>query len=145
MNGIKRLTLILFVSCLAQKTCFGTEIMFQPVNPSFGGSPLNGPGLLSSAQATNKHLGPSTGGLGGSSIFNQSPLQQFNDTLERSVLNQLASSATSKIVGRDGKLEPGTVETGNFRISIVDIGGGNLRITTTDKVTGAATAFEVSQ
>jgi curli production assembly/transport component CsgF len=42
-----------------------------------------------------------------------------------------------------GKLKPGTVETGNFRIDIVDAGGGVLVITTTDKVTGATTSFQV--
>lgn len=119
-----------------------TEMVYVPLNPSFGGSPANGLVLLGSAQATNKHK---EGDLGGSSIFNQSPLQQFNDTLERAVLGQLASSATSKVLGPDGKLIPGSVETGNFRIQITDLGAGNLRVTTTDKVTGTATSFEVGQ
>ena len=37
-------------------------------------------------------------------LLNQTPLQQFNATLERTVLSQLASAATSKLLGQDGKL-----------------------------------------
>jgi curli production assembly/transport component CsgF len=120
-----------------------TEIVYVPVNPSFGGNPLNGPLLLGSAQATNKHRDDS--GLGGSSPLNQSPLQQFNDTLARSILSQLASAATSRLIGADGKLIPGTLQTANFTISIADTGNGSLRITTTDKITGATTSFEVGK
>ena len=30
------------------------ELVYQPVNPSFGGNPLNGPNLLNSANSQNK-------------------------------------------------------------------------------------------
>jgi curli production assembly/transport component CsgF len=119
-----------------------SELVYVPVNPNFGGAPSNGPGLLASASATNKHGLQS--GLGGSSL-NQTPLQQFNQTLERMVLSQLASAATSKLMGQDGKLVPGTFTTENFIITVTDLGGGLLRVTTTDKATGTVTSFEVSQ
>ncbi len=120
-----------------------TELVYQPVNPSFGGYPANGPNLLASATATTKHK--ESAGLGGSSLFDQSPLAQFNQTLERTVLSQLASAATSKLLGQDGKLVPGTFSTANFTITVIDLGGGMLRITTTDRTTGATTTFEVAQ
>lgn len=118
-----------------------TELVYVPVNPNFGGAPSNGPVLLSQASATNKHGQQS---LGGSSL-NQSPLDQFNQTLERTVLSQLASAATSKLIGQDGKLVPGTFSTSDFIITVTDLGGGVLRVTTTDKSTGAVTSFEVGQ
>ena len=118
-----------------------SEMVYTPTNPSFGGSPLNGSVLLNSALSTNKHTAPASSSSG---FKQQTPLQQFNELLERSILNQIASSATSKVsVG--GKLVPGTVETANFIIAITDLGGGKLRVTTTDKVTGVSTVFEVSQ
>ncbi|NHZ62924.1 curli assembly protein CsgF [Massilia genomosp. 1] len=120
-----------------------TELVYQAVNPSFGGYPANGANLLAAATATSKHKESS--GLGGSSIFDQSPLAQFNQTLERTVLSQLASAATSKLLGQDGKLVPGTFSTANFTITVIDLGGGMLRITTTDRSTGATTTFEVAQ
>ncbi|WP_136419737.1 curli assembly protein CsgF [Herbaspirillum sp. ST 5-3] len=119
-----------------------TELVYVPVNPSFGGNPLNAPGLLGAAQATNKHKAPVTVD---SALSRQTSLQQFNDMLERSILSQLAYAATSSVMGTGGRLVPGTVETGNFRINILDMGGGVLQITTTDKVTGASTSFQVGQ
>lgn len=118
-----------------------TELIYTPVNPAFGGSPLNGPVLLNAAQAQNKHKDPDDPA---SQFRNQSPLQQFNESLQRSILSQLASAATSSVIS-NGKLTPGTVQTGDFTIVIADLGGGMLQITTTDRVTGATTTFQVSQ
>ncbi|SEN20227.1 curli production assembly/transport component CsgF [Duganella sp. CF517] len=119
-----------------------TDIVYQPVNPAFGGYPANGQHLLATATATNTHVGKDSPGR---SLLDQSPLAQFNQTLERTVLSQLAAAATSKLTGADGKLVPGTFSTQNFTINVVDLGGGMLRITTTDKATGASTSFEVAQ
>jgi curli production assembly/transport component CsgF len=119
-----------------------TELVYVPVNPSFGGNPINGSVMLNSAIATNKHTAPAS--TSSSSPLNQTPLQQFNSMLERSILSQLASGATSKI-SASGKLIPGTVETANFSITIIDLGGGLLQITTTDKATGTSTSFQISQ
>lgn len=126
---------------LAGAAAGASELVYVPVNPNFGGSPSNGPGLLASASATSKHQA----GLGGASPLNQTPLEQFNQTLERMMLSQLASAATSKLMGQDGKLLPGTFSTENFVITVTDLGGGLLRVTTTDKSSGAVTSFEVGQ
>ncbi|NYT70308.1 curli assembly protein CsgF [Pusillimonas noertemannii] len=129
---------------LASSPATATEMVYYPLNPSFGGSPLNGPVLLNSALATNKHTDPAADqDLYGSN--QQSPLEIFQDTLERAILGRLAASATSRIVGEDGKLIPGNLETENFTINIVDVGGGLLSITTVDKVTGGSTTFQVGQ
>jgi curli production assembly/transport component CsgF len=112
-----------------------TELVYVPTNPAFGGSPLNGSSFLNAAQMTNKHKEPPAS--------RQNALQQFTDLLERSVLSQLSAAATSGVMGAGGKLKPGSVETGNFRIDIIDAGGGVLTITTTDKTTGASTSFQI--
>ncbi|MBI1890541.1 MAG: curli assembly protein CsgF [Burkholderiales bacterium] len=119
-----------------------TELIYVPVNPMFGGSPLNGSTLLSAAQAQNKSKDPNDAS---SRYFDKSPLEQFNDNLERAIISQLSSAAASRIVGPNGKFTPGSLETGNFLITVVDLGGGLLRITTTDKVSGSTTSFEVKQ
>lgn len=136
-----RFALALSLAIAASGAC-ATELVYVPVNPSFGGHPSNGPGLLATASATNKHK---ESGLGSSSLTDHSALGQFNQTLERTVLSQLASAATGKLLGADGKLIPGTFTTANFTITVIDLGGGVLRITTTDRSTGATTTFEVSQ
>ncbi|GAB3438931.1 curli assembly protein CsgF [Massilia solisilvae] len=130
----------LLCACTAVLPAAATELVYTPVNPAFGGSPLNGPGLLASAQATNKHKDPLAAR---NSLLDKSPLEQFTDMLERSILSQLSAAAMSGVIGQNGKLQPGTVDTGNFRITIVDSGGGVLTITTTDKTTGASTTFQI--
>lgn len=132
------------VIALAATGAVASEMVYVPMNPSFGGSPLNGTVLLNTAQATNKHKDPEAKAAS-SSLASKTPLQQFNEMLERSILSQLSYSATSNIIGSNGRLVPGTVETGNFRINIADLGGGLLLITTTDKTTGSSSSFQVSQ
>ena len=127
--------LVLLCAALATPGA-ATELVYVPTNPAFGGSPLNGSSFLNAAQMTNKHKEPVASNR-------QNALQQFTDLLERSVLSQLSAAATSGVMGAGGKLRPGSVETGNFRIDIVDAGGGVLTITTTDKTTGASTSFQV--
>ena len=127
------------VFCIADAQA--TELVYTPVNPAFGGSPLNGSVLLNAAQSQNKSKDPDDLS---SKFKEKTPLEQFNDSLQRSVLSQLASAATSSVMS-NGKLIPGTVQTGDFKIVIADMGGGMLQITTTDKVTGASTTFQVSQ
>ncbi len=131
------------VSALALTPSVASELVYYPLNPSFGGSPLNGPVLMNSAQAQNKHTDPSASAAR-AGITQKTPLEQFNETLERSILNRLAASASASISGPGMGLQPGTVETGNFLIDIVDLGGGLLRITTTDKTNGTSSSFEVA-
>ncbi|TFW09331.1 curli assembly protein CsgF [Oxalobacteraceae bacterium OM1] len=120
-----------------------SELVYVPANPSFGGNPLNGGVFLNAAQAQNKTKDPEAAAAAKST--QQSSLQQFNDILERSVLSRLATAATSGIMGSNGQLVPGVVNTGNFTIQISDLGGGLLQVTTTDKATGASTSFQVGQ
>jgi curli production assembly/transport component CsgF len=117
-----------------------TALVYEPVNPNFGGNPLNGANLLNEANAQNKYKDPSTENLGTGS---QSTLDQFNTQLQQAILSRVASSISSSIVGTDGTLHPGTINTGNFSIAITQVTGGNLQVTTTDKTTGASTTFVV--
>jgi curli production assembly/transport component CsgF len=120
-----------------------TEIVYTPVNPSFGGNPLNGPVLLGIAGAVNKYKDPEQ--TDPFSRFNSpSALDLFNQRLQSLVLDRIASSITGSIFDGSGNLKPGTIETGSFVINITDQGGGLLLITTTDKTTGASTSFQVS-
>ena len=61
------------------------------------------------------------------------------------MLSRIAAATASGIVGGDGKLVPGSIETRDFTIEIVDLGGGLLQIKTTDKANGSSTSFQVSQ
>ncbi len=126
---------------------WATEMVYYPLNPSFGGSPLNGPVLMQSAEAQNKHKDPDmdrdTGMMGQPVMKEPSALENFNRMLENSILNRLSASAVNAIIGNDG-FQPGTITTGNFTVVVTDIGNGMLRITTTDIRTNASTSFDIS-
>ena len=47
---------LLIAACCGQAQA--TELVYTPVNPSFGGNPLNGTWLLNNAQAQNDHDDP---------------------------------------------------------------------------------------
>ena len=135
------LFLLVALTCLRESTVHDSELVYTPVNPSFGGNALNGSVLLNAAQAQNRTKDPDAPAP--IQTTQQTSLQQFNDILERSVLSRLASAATTGIMGPNGQLVPGTVSTGNFTIQISDLGGGLLQVTTTDKATGQSTSFQV--
>jgi curli production assembly/transport component CsgF len=119
-------------------------LVYTPVNPSFGGSPLNGPYLLNRAQAQDRTRDPNAAAPF-NPLSSQSQLDQFNNALQQAVLSRVSAAVSSSIVGSDGRLIPGTVETQNFLITISDLGGGRLRILTTDKLTGSSTSFDITQ
>ena len=122
-------------------TAQASELAYVPNNPSFGGNPLNGPVLLNQAQAQNHYVEKSSS----SGASGQTALTQFNSMLQSAILSRVSSAVTSSIVGANGQLVPGTVETTDFRIAITNLQGGLLQIVTTDKNTGQTTQFQVNQ
>ncbi|MDQ6986847.1 MAG: curli assembly protein CsgF [Mariprofundaceae bacterium] len=121
-------------------TAFAEQIVYRPINPSFGGSPSNAPGLLANANAQNNFKDPAAV----NALKKLSPLQQFQQNLQQFVLNRIAASVTGSIIGANGTLIPGTINTTDFTIQVVSLGGTALRIITTDKNTGQTTFFQVN-
>lgn len=141
---INRSLVIVASLALMAGICSGvqaSELAYVPNNPSFGGNPLNGPVLLNQAQAQNHYVEKSSS----SGASGQTALTQFNSMLQSAILSRVSSAVTSSIVGANGQLVPGTVETTDFRIAITNLQGGLLQIVTTDKNTGQTTQFQVNQ
>ena len=113
-----------------------SSLEYTPVNPSFGGNPLNGNMLLNNAQAQNDKKDPALS-------EELDALEDFNDRLQRALLTRLTRSVTSTIVDDLGNLIPGETVTSDFIINVVDEGDGTLSVTTTDRVTGDSTVFWV--
>jgi curli production assembly/transport component CsgF len=133
---------------LALTACAGgaqaNPLVYTPVNPTFGGNPLNSSHLLNRAQSQDRHTDP-TAASPFNPLSSQSQLEQFNSALQQAVLSRISAAVSSSIIGPDGRLIPGQVETQNFLITISDLGGGRIRIVTTDKLTNASTSFDISQ
>ncbi|PCK07345.1 MAG: curli assembly protein CsgF [Alteromonadaceae bacterium] len=128
------ISVLLFLPVLKSSA---SQLVYQPVNPSFGGSPLNGSILLNSAQAQNTITDPNM------DEEEETALSEFNNRLQRSLLSRLTSAIAGNFVAEDGSLIPGQTITEDFIIDVVDEGGGSIRVTTTDRSTGDSTTFIV--
>lgn len=123
------LTILLLLSAEA----LATEMVYAPVNPTFGGNPNNAPGLLANAQAQNPFKAPPA-----------SPLQNFNNSLQSAILSRLSSEALTSMFGKSSTLVPGSYDTGSYTINVVQpVANGPLTITTTDKTSGSTATFTV--
>lgn len=140
-KGVAKL-LTAFTLCSCPPAVLATNLVYAPVNPAFGGSPINGSVLLNNANAQNRHTDPSAN-KGGSGYKPPTALESFNQRLQSMILDRIATSVTGSIFDSDGSLKAGIVETDAFSVSIVDLGAGVLKITTTDKATGASSTFEI--
>lgn len=129
----------MLLAALATSGAGAGELVYQPTHPAFGGSPLNGAVLLNEANAQNTYKDPSAP----APRKPKSPLEQFNEKLQTAVLNRIANAISQDLFDIDGNLQPGTIETTDFTITIVDPGDGTLLITTVDKATGASSTFEI--
>ncbi len=109
------------------------QLIYTPVNPSFGGYYFNGQTLLSEAQAQN-------GFTSGSSSYNpysQNPLDDFKNSLNRQILSQLSRQLLTNVFGEAGLTE-GHYDLGDYSIDITP-GGDGVHIDIFDTGTGDQT------
>lgn len=108
-------------------------LVYQPINPNFGGSPFNGAPLLNSALAQNTLRAP------GGDRATLTTLEQFQSSLDRAILSRLASNLVDEAFGgSSGTLTDGTFNTGTNTIGIATVAGGT-NLTLTDNATGEVT------
>ena len=113
------------------------QLIYTPVNPSFGGYYYNGQTLLSEAQAQ-------IGFTAGSSAYNpysQNPLDDFKNSLNRQILSQLSRQLLTNAFGEAGITE-GHYELGDYNIDVTP-GGDGVHITIFDTGTGDETTVIV--
>ena len=112
-----------------------SELVYTPINPSFGGSPFNGQWLLDQAQAQNRFTE--------SYEWRREPLEEFQDMLTRQILYRMASAIINEAFGEYGEaLQPGHYEIGNYTIDI-STDGVVITVVIADIVTGNMTTIEV--
>jgi len=126
---------------LLATTVSASELIYEPVNPNFGGSPLNGSWLLNQANAQNSFEDPDL-----EDLLEENLAEDFRDSLERLILAQLAGLVVQEVFGDDGgALESGvnTFATDGFSITIDNSGGDSLDINITDGITGDSTDIAI--
>lgn len=128
------LSVLLVGTLQSLSPAFSSDLLYQPVNPAFGGNPNNASFLLGSANAQQQFEDEQD---------ESSPLEEFNERLQRSLLGRITSAVTRDIVDIDGNITPGIFETVDYIIEIVDEGNGLITIFTTDRVSGEQTVIQV--
>ncbi|MEX2638429.1 curli assembly protein CsgF [Alteromonas macleodii] len=98
-----------------------TELVYEPINPSFGGNPLNGSFLLSKANSQNAHTAP---------YSERSYDERLQESLERAYINRIVREITDIAFG-----EQEYDEDGNPIDSIV--------VNITNLLTGEVTVVEI--
>ncbi len=109
------------------------QLIYTPVNPSFGGYYYNGQTLLSEAQAQNGFTAPSSS----YNPYSQDPLQNFKNSLNQQILSQLSRQLLTNVFGEAG-LTAGHYELGDYSIDITP-GGDGVHIDIFDTGTGDQT------
>ena len=117
----------LLASLLLCSGASATELVYTPVNPSFGGSPLNGAWLLGNAQAQNSKKDPDA--IDRSSLLgNQSSLDRLTSQLESRLLGDLLAGVE--------RGETGTLTTDDFVVRVYNGDAGVLIVEIKDRLTG---------
>ncbi len=112
----------------------GQDIVYQPINPSFGGNPFNSAHLLGIASAQNKYKDPNA-------LSSQDPASQFLRTLQSRLLSSLATQITDVIFGENAQ-DSGVIQFGDQMISFVR-GVDSVTLTITNNADGTVTEIIV--
>lgn len=127
---MKTIISTIFILLFASTTGFAQQLVYTPVNPNFGGNPLNYSGLLASANAQNKFDD-------NKNSSSSSLLDNFSETVKRQILSQLSRGLFDDNKNLEN-LEEGTFEIGDLIISIDETRTGTV-IRIIDNKTGETT------
>ncbi len=113
------------------------DFVYRPKNPAFGGSPANFSWMFQSAQAQKSFDDANTG-------FRRDPLQNFQDQLQRRILNQLSREIVGDRIGESGIDfgQEGRFEFGDFFVEVQE-GPDGLRIQIVNALTGDSSTVTV--
>ncbi|GAL17005.1 curli production assembly/transport component CsgF [Vibrio maritimus] len=109
-------------------------MVYTPINPSFGGNPLNSTILINHANAINDYSAPNSGS--GFEFESETALDRLAERLESQLINQLFSEV--------GNGNSGQLETDSFILNIVEGSSGGVTIQLFDKITGESSEILVS-
>jgi curli production assembly/transport component CsgF len=119
MKTLISLFAFLFVFCTLEVK--SQDLVYRPLNPAFGGDTFNYQWMLTSAQAQNKFDESSP-------AFSRNPLDDFEASLNRQILNELSRRLITQIFG-EGEIEDGSFTFGTLQVTVTsEIDGVNITI-----------------
>lgn len=129
-----------------------TELVYTPINPSFGGNPLNSAHLLATANAQREATASDfvsvdrtggTTGTGGTGGVGSSDADLFVRQLQGRLLSALAGQVTEAIFG-DNPQDSGTVRFGDTTVTF-ERTLDSIRLTIVNAADGTVTEIVVPQ
>lgn len=139
-------------ACLWATGAAATDIVYTPVNPSFGGNPLNSTHLFAGANAQrtatasdSRSSASSASGATGTGTGSTSGVDfdLFVRQLQSRLLSALSSQVTEAIFGDNGQ-DSGTVTFGDQQVQF-ERSLSAIRLVISDFSTGTTTEIEVPQ
>lgn len=134
MRGRVAFAFLLAISTAAQASA--QDMVYTPVNPSFGGNPFNSSHLLGLANAQNKTKDPSV-----VTTPNSSEADLFARQLQSRLLSALSSQIVDAIFGENPQ-QSGTIQFGGQTIQF-SRGLDAVTLTITEDTTGEVTTIVV--
>jgi curli production assembly/transport component CsgF len=119
---------------LAPPSARATELVYTPINPSFGGFPGNGPFLLEAAEEQSKFKEPVE-------TYSRDPMADFEESLNRRILGILANSIVDAAFGEAG-LEGGHFVIGDYVIDVAETADG-VDVVVSDPANGRQTTITI--
>ena len=107
------------------------ELVYRPLNPSFGGDPFMGSYMLNKAQSQDTNTNPNT-----RSVERLSSTDRLIQSLESRLISQLLTDVGS------GDISEGGFDSDEFSVVVRD-DGGQLVVRVVDKLTGDVTNISV--
>ncbi|AXT39205.1 curli production assembly protein CsgF [Alteromonas sp. BL110] len=122
-----------------------TELVYEPINPSFGGNPLNGSFLLSKANSQNAHT---------ASLSERSYDERLQESLERAYINRIVREITDIAFGEQEYDEDGNpidsifnqdsiFVSGDFQVELITSNPDSIVVNITNLLTGEVTIVEI--
>ena len=130
--------LVLGVLPLGTPQVHAQDLVYRPINPAFGGSPANHRWLRQSAKAQN----PFSGGGSRFSSFRDDPLENFQSTLQRRVLDQISRQIIQDRFGEVDFTEEGSFDFEQFQVDVTP-GPSAINIRVFNKQTGESSTIEI--
>lgn len=118
MKLLKFSFIVILLMFCASADLFAQDFVYTPINPSFGGNPMNYNWMITSANQQNKIEKSANSSMG------KDPLDDFINNLNRQILSQLSGRLVNNMFGSNGNVETGVYNLGSYRINLKEDGSG---------------------
>ncbi|WP_266204664.1 curli production assembly/transport component CsgF [Pontibacter kalidii] len=137
-NVITTLVAFLLLTLVNLSNVQAQDMVYTPKNPAFGGNPYNYSWMHSSAQSQDKLKDPDAES---GSLYNRDPMEDFKNSLNRQILNELSRKLIANQFGEDG-VTPGSYTLGDYQIDVTE-GPGGINIDIVDMTSGNRTSVTI--